>query len=737
MENITSENIKRIEDEEIVEESVFGEYQFDEMIEWLNQRNNFNIKCEITGVWTLTNEFFKGKGIILKKYDGTIFYNKLYILLEEGDLGTDNILIGRKIIEISRPIQIAPLKKLAIISKNIKKIVNRRRKMPADIELLKPNTYVLKNSFKKDMQNKVFFRAEIDYDKAIDWLNNFTQKYKVSCHIEGILISEEKQVQCIVTGIVKNVTDKDIFIQIEDAFDPSDPLNDETKEWLTKDWTIQVSRTGLNKIHPEYMLFEIGEELSLTKKVLTVENVKVTLGGRVIVHDVNFEIEKGEILGIIGESGAGKSTTLKAILGEFEYEGQIRVFGIDAHNTKAIAPFIGYVPQDLSRMYGNFNALENIVAFGRQYGIPDDILIQRGKKILKDLGIDHIANQRVDSISGGQKRRVSIAISIVHNPYLIFLDEPTSGLDPLARYELWSYLDIINKEYGITLCVISHYLDEIEYCDKAAIFLRGIGFYDYNSPLGLKEKLPGQGLALEVTLQKVTVEAVDELSKIPGVDFVIQRGERIRLLSNIPSNELAKMVIKRLTQAKIPIHSIELKVSVDMIDYFTVVSTIHQTQNFNPETGEYIEIDQNDSIVKPKAARTKNEDFEITEVLRRGPKMVKIGENSDFDITDSFPLNRTPFNSEDNIRDNNAELLEGSSESIIKETSKKSTGKKTSKKSTGKKTSKKSMGKKTSKKSTDKKTSKKSTGKKTSKKSTGKKTSKKTAGKKSNKKAPK
>ncbi|MCP4763474.1 MAG: ABC transporter ATP-binding protein, partial [archaeon] len=230
-----------------------------------------------------------------------------------------------------------------------------------------------------------------------------------------------------------------------------------------KNWIVQVSKVGLNKIHPEYLVFEIGEELALTKKVLSVEDVKVVLGGRTIIHDVNFEIQKGDIMGIIGESGAGKSTTLKAILGEFDYEGEIFVFGINAHKTKSIAPFIGYVPQDLSRMYSNFNALENIVAFGRQYGIPDDILIQRGKKILKDLGIDHVANQKVESLSGGQKRRVSIAISIVHNPYLIFLDEPTSGLDPLARYELWHYLDVINKEYGITLCVISHYLDEIEY----------------------------------------------------------------------------------------------------------------------------------------------------------------------------------------------------------------------------------------------------------------------------------
>lgn len=596
---------------EIEEQSIFGENQFDELIEWIFDRKNFEIYCNITGKWA-TGEFFKGRGKVLKRYDGNIFTNSLYILLEEGDLGKEDILIGRKVIRIDRPSTFSAQK----IGRNIQKLI--QRDTPDVPAVLTPNTYVLTNRFKKDLQNQVFFRADQDYEKAIEWLQSFTQKYRVSCHVEGILVSSDKQIQSIVTGNVKEVAEREIFVQVVDAFDPSDPLNDETKEWLTRDWVIQVSRTGLDKVHPEYMLFEIGEELALTRKVLVIEDVKVELGGRVIIHDVDFEIMKGEILGIIGESGAGKSTTLKAILGEFPYEGDIHVFGIDAHNTRAISPFIGYVPQDLSRMYGNFNALENIVAFGRQYGIPDDILIQRGKKILKDLGIDHVANQNVDSLSGGQKRRCSIAISIVHNPYLIFLDEPTSGLDPLARYELWHYLDIINKEYGITLCVISHYLDEIEYCDKAAIFLRGIGFYDFDTPPGLKQKLPGEGLALEVTLESVTVEAVQRLGEIDGVDFVIQRGERIRLLSDLPSHELSITVMEMLEKNDIAIHSIENKVEIDMVDYFTYVSTIHQTQRHDAEEAG-IEIDQ-DKRIQDHHIPT-NKESEIKNVMENAKKI--------------------------------------------------------------------------------------------------------------------
>jgi ABC-2 type transport system ATP-binding protein len=566
-----SQNVEQ--EQEIVEESIFGKNQFNEMIHWLNERKNYEIYGQITGTWMLTDSFFKGRGRILQKYDGTVFQKDVYIFFEEGEIGKEDILLGRKIAHVKRSSSVLstsdsePTQSFVIGSG-----FQRYDKPP----VINPSTYVLQNYFKKDLQNQVFFRGEQDYDAALEWLKSFTQKYLITCHIEGVFIAEKRQLQCILTGTVKEVTDKEIFIEVMDAFDPNDPLNDDTKEYLTRGGVIEISKIGLNKVHPEYLIFEMGEELALTRHVLSVKDLSVKLGGAMIIHNVNFTIEKGNIMGIIGESGAGKSTLLRALLGEVEYGGEAKVFGIDAHSTKQISPFIGYVPQDLSRMYGNFNALENIVAFGRQYGIPDDILIQRGKEILKDLNIDDVANQKVDSLSGGQKRRVSIAIAMVHNPYLLFLDEPTSGLDPLSRYNLWEYLDLINRRYNITLCVISHYLDEIEYCDSACIFLRNVGFYDWDTPIGLKKKLPGKGLAMEVTLEKVTVEALEQLRKLPEVDFVIQRGERFRILSNAPTVALSQKVMKVLESHNMAIHSLENKVQIDVIDYFTYVSTLQK-----------------------------------------------------------------------------------------------------------------------------------------------------------------
>ncbi|MHA1369662.1 MAG: ABC transporter ATP-binding protein, partial [Promethearchaeota archaeon] len=326
-----------------------------------------------------------------------------------------------------------------------------------------------------------------------------------------------------------------------------------------------------------------GVEIQEYDKVLEVENLTVYYGNpnkvKPVIENVNFSIKDGEVLGILGESGAGKTTTLKAIIGDIrDYYGKIRICGINALKKQKVAPLYGYVPQDLSKMYLTYTPLRNIVHFGSQYGIPEEELIQRGKEILKDLGIFSKANQPVKNLSGGEKRRASIAIALVHRPKILFLDEPTSGLDPTTRHELWSYLDKISREYGISLLVITHYPEEGEYCDKVAIFMKGIGFLEFGSPKELKERLPGGGYAIDIVLEEFDLEALEILKKIKDIELVLQRGGNIRLFSKNYSKELYDRIFKTLNDSGHPIHRIEPKAEIDMIDYFLYKTKTMQNQ---------------------------------------------------------------------------------------------------------------------------------------------------------------
>jgi ABC-type multidrug transport system ATPase subunit len=219
-------------------------------------------------------------------------------------------------------------------------------------------------------------------------------------------------------------------------------------------------------------------------------------------------------------------------------------------------------------MYMDFTPMENIVYFGKQYDIPELDLIHRGKQILKDLHIFEKGGEKVENLSGGEKRRVSIAIALVHLPKILFLDEPSSGLDLVRRHELWDYLDRINKLYGTSLVVITHYPSEIDYCDKAAIFVRNKGFIDFGTAEQLKQRLPGKGYTIELVLEDYHPEAVEVIRKVKDVEYVLQKGEQIKIFPNKENNIVLKNILEKLEDKKIAVRKVEPKVEVDMDDYF-------------------------------------------------------------------------------------------------------------------------------------------------------------------------
>jgi ABC-2 type transport system ATP-binding protein len=442
----------------------------------------------------------------------------------------------------------------------------------AHLEDVRSTMIFLENQFSKNYESRKYFDGR-EIRLACDYLNGLIETTQIGAQVWGIW-SKTKQTFFgtgrILRTYYRRIPKTRYFIMMLDQATVG------SVNKLEKGRIVRVGGSGLvntEQVIAKKIIFEpkFGQEIKKYDKVLEVENLTVGYGKNTkpVLENMNIELADGEIMGIVGESGAGKTTALKAIIGDIkDYDGKIRICGHNALKKQEIAPLYGYVPQDLSKMYLTYTPLRNIIHFGSQYGIPEQELISRGKEILRDLGIFSKANLPVDRLSGGEKRRASIAIALVHRPKVLFLDEPTSGLDPTTRHELWSYLDKISRQYGISEVVITHYPEEAEYCDKIAVFMKGKGFLEFGSPQELKQRLPGGGYACEITLERFDPDAIDVLRKIEDIELVLQRGGSIRIFAKDLSAELYDTIAKTLNDNGYSIHRIEPKAEIDMIDYF-------------------------------------------------------------------------------------------------------------------------------------------------------------------------
>ncbi|MFD3976809.1 ABC transporter ATP-binding protein [Streptomyces cyaneofuscatus] len=181
---------------------------------------------------------------------------------------------------------------------------------------------------------------------------------------------------------------------------------------------------------------------------------------------VEFEVRPGQVFGLLGPNGAGKSSTMRMISCISKpTEGTLRIFGMDAvANGPAVRARIGVCPQQ-DTLDPELSLLQNLTVFARYFGIPRATAAARAADLLAFVRLKDRAGHRVDSLSGGMKRRLSIARAMINDPELILLDEPTTGLDPQARHLLWERLDQLRRR-GITQILTTHYMDEAEQlCD--------------------------------------------------------------------------------------------------------------------------------------------------------------------------------------------------------------------------------------------------------------------------------
>ncbi len=212
----------------------------------------------------------------------------------------------------------------------------------------------------------------------------------------------------------------------------------------------------------------------MAESILTASNIRKSFGKTVAVNDVSIAIEKGEILGLLGPNGAGKTTLAKIFVGLLKADkGNVSYFGekLDARSSR-VRERIGMVPQEPS-FYHSFTVKQNIEFFASLYGLGNKVAKTETLWLIKWLKLTRFANRKAKFLSGGYKRLLNIACSLVNNPDIIFLDEPTVGLDPKMRQILWDKINEL-RDSGKTILLTTHYMDEAEeLCDRVALMSFG------------------------------------------------------------------------------------------------------------------------------------------------------------------------------------------------------------------------------------------------------------------------
>jgi len=253
---------------------------------------------------------------------------------------------------------------------------------------------------------------------------------------------------------------------------------------------------------------------------IVAENLTKAFGSFVAVDHISFKVRRNEIFGFLGPNGAGKSTTINMLTTLLKpTEGTAKVNGFDIVKEPAkVRQSIGVVPQEYTADE-DLTGWENVLMVGDLYGLPRSFTKQRAKELLEMVELTAAANKKVENYSGGMRRRLEIAMGLINQPSVLFLDEPTLGLDVQTRAAIWSYINKLREEYGMTIMVTTHYLEEADaYCDRIAIIDHG-KILKIGTPRELKEGLGGDVVTLTVSGSvDVAKKAIAELLAIEADD---------------------------------------------------------------------------------------------------------------------------------------------------------------------------------------------------------------------------
>ena len=259
---------------------------------------------------------------------------------------------------------------------------------------------------------------------------------------------------------------------------------------------------------------KVSEEEAIKAEGLT----KIFNGNLVAVDHINFSVKHGEIFGFLGPNGAGKTTTINMLITVLKpTEGEASILGYDiAKQHDNVRYSIGVVPQEYTADE-DLTGVENVRLCADLYGIPRNVSKKRVTDLLKLVELTKFKDKKVQTYSGGMRRRLELACGLINRPKVLFLDEPTLGLDVQTREATWNYIKTLKKEFGMTLFMTTHYLEEADaLCDRIAIIDHG-KIIVVGTPEELKESLGGDIIMLSIEKDVDITEHVKKINHVKEV----------------------------------------------------------------------------------------------------------------------------------------------------------------------------------------------------------------------------
>ena len=306
--------------------------------------------------------------------------------------------------------------------------------------------------------------------------------------------------------------------------------------------------------------------------ILEAEKLVKKYGENVAVKGISFTMQEGEVFGLLGPNGAGKSTAISMLTCLFPpTEGRARIYGHDvvkeAHQVKRL---IGIVPQDLA-LYPTLNARDNLTFYGQMFGLGGADLKQRVETVLQYVAMTDRAKDAVKTYSGGMKRRINLAVGLIHSPRILFLDEPTVGVDPQSRNHIFESVERLNREQGMSILYTSHYMEEVErLCHRVAIVDRG-QIIAMDTPKNLVAMLGGGIIRIGMLKEDEGVrQAVEKLGEVKSAAFMAgmepeadesaapqPRKTILKVEARQQANDALVQVIQLFNERNVPILSVE------------------------------------------------------------------------------------------------------------------------------------------------------------------------------------